>query len=768
MKLLQVFLCVLLTANSFQLLAQQKRPPVNPTRRSTPSVTSSAPASTFDNFLPSETYKLYIEVRGVGQVIRSNSFSDVIDPVLKLAGPPKEFRTFIKWLNTHAEEVATSRMFLATWTSKKNLPEAIIAIEFPSVEEATKFEPQLNTFLPKVLPTPGPPPTPSPTTAPAEAKTTQSQPAKSDEPPKPRYFLKRFGSLIVLTPTELKLKTLRPVSSKPLSEDPTFRTARNRFTSEQLFAFVDFKIITREDEERKKEMRAERKRAEEEAASQKNETVEESSSQTTSPPEPELPPAPEEPPPSDQKPQPPELMSALGSIFAGSFFSGVASWPQAIGIAASLEPDSFDVRLLLINTPGEKVDPIPLLPNLITAAPLATEAPSVLPADTEFLVSMSLDLPQIYSAMSKPKLPGLSEAEWQTVKLDNAGVFSELEQRLKIDIAKDLLPLLGNEVAVTMSMNYLDIAPTSPPKDNEATESNADTSKRSGPSPVIALSLRDKEGMRTLLPRIVEGLGFKGVGALATTERRDETETVSYGNALSYAFIKNFIVISTDANAVRHVVDSYLKQETLSSDVQFKNFSRWQPRQVQAQVYISPALMESYKTWAKEPTTLLSDQTRDFMSRLGVVAHPVTYSLSTDGAGVLHEVHVPKDLVLMAVAGLAEGSNPPETVSNERTTIAALYMISHAQDQYKSGKGAGSYGTLDQLIEEDMVQKDLIEKHGYKIELTLTGTRFEITAVPTEYGKTGKTSYYIDQTGVLRGADHAGATATMSDRRIQQ
>lgn len=768
MKLLPVLLCVILSANSFELLGQQKRPPAKPVRRSSPATTTPAPTPTFDNFLPAETYKLYIEVRGVGQVIRSNSFNDLIDPVLKLAGPPKEFKTFIKWLNAHADEVTTSRMFLATWTSGKKLPEVIIAIEFSTVEEATKFEPQLNTFLPKVLPTPGPSPTASPATSPAieaaQAQATQTQPAKTDEPPKPTYFLRRFGSLIVLTPTELNLKTLKPAGSKPLSEDPTFRTARNRFTSEQLFAFVDFKTVLSEEEERRNEMIAEMKRAEEEAAAQKNETAEANTESVTPTEEVEQPPTPEASPSDQKPPQPPELMSALGGIFAGSFFGGVASWPQAIGIAASLEPDSFDVRLLLINTPGEKIDAIPLLPNLITAAPVATEAPSVLPGDTELLVALSLDLPQIYAAMSKPNVPGLTEQ--QVAELQTGGPFADLEQKAKIDIAKDLLPLLGTEVALTMSMNDLDIAPPTATEE-KSSDSNTDANKQTGPSPVIALSLRDKEGMRTLLPKIVEALGFKGASGFAKTERRDDTEMVTYGNALSYAFIKNFLVLSTDANAVRHVVDSYLKQETLASDVRFKNYNRWQPRQVQGQVYISPALMESYKTWANQPTTLLSDQTRDFMLKLGVIAHPVTYSLSTEGAGVLHEVHVPKDLVLMAVAGLAEESNPSEIVSNERSTIAAMYMISYAQNQYKSGKGAGSFGAIDQLVSDDMIQKDLIQNHGYKIELILSGDKFEVTAVPVEYGKTGKTSYYIDQTGVLRGADRAGATATMSDRRIQ-
>jgi hypothetical protein len=71
--------------------------------------------------------------------------------------------------------------------------------------------------------------------------------------------------------------------------------------------------------------------------------------------------------------------------------------------------------------------------------------------------------------------------------------------------------------------------------------------------------LRDKEGVKALIPRLVDSMGFKGASALAQTERRGETELVSYGNVLSYAFIENFLVISVDTATTKHVVDSYLK-----------------------------------------------------------------------------------------------------------------------------------------------------------------------------------------------------------------
>jgi hypothetical protein len=105
-------------------------------------------------------------------------------------------------------------------------------------------------------------------------------------------------------------------------------------------------------------------------------------------------------------------------------------------------------------------------------------------------------------------------------------------------------------------------------------------------------------------------------------------------------------------------------------------------------------------------------------------------------------------------------------IANERTAITALHMIANVEGQYRSGEGQGSFASLEKLIENQMVSKEFIEDHGYKIEVTLTGNRFEVTATPLEYGKTGKMSYYIDESNVLRGADHGGAMASAADKPI--
>jgi hypothetical protein len=403
---------------------------------------------------------------------------------------------------------------------------------------------------------------------------------------------------------------------------------------------------------------------------------------------------------------------------------------------------------------------------LISGPPAALEAPNVFPADTELFATMSLDLPQMYATLAKPrpKPEYITSSGKMVVEKEVETPFSDLEKRLKINIKDDLLPLLGPEVAIRLPMNNMSVIglPTVTPPGPQVIKEEEPKKN----SPVVAIAIKDREAMRTLMPKLVEGLGFAGANAFAQTERREDTEIVSYANVFSYAFVGNFLVISGEAATTRYVVDSYLKHETLAADVQFRNSIRWQPKPQQAQLYISPSLMEGYKLWAEMPSTRISEQTRAFLMRASSVAQPITYSLSNEGLGPLHEVHIPKNLVLMAVAGISGETNPPQNIQNERTAIGAMYTIRYAESEYKKKKGNGSYGTLEQLMAEEFVSKETIEKSGYKFELTISGDKFELSAVPVEYGKSGTLSLFIDDKGVLRGADHNGASATASDPPI--
>lgn len=108
---------------------------------------------------------------------------------------------------------------------------------------------------------------------------------------------------------------------------------------------------------------------------------------------------------------------------------------------------------------------------------------------------------------------------------------------------------------------------------------------------------------------------------------------------------------------------------------------------------------------------------------------------------------------------------------NERCTRAALRTLNSAEITFAATIGSGNYGSLSQLFNAGLLRPSLAagELHGYRYSITtMAGTKaspasFKITAVPVTYGVTGVISYFINETGVLRGDDRGGGPADQND-----
>lgn len=781
-------------------LAQRRRAATQRTPAAPPPV---HPAVTFDNLLAADSFKIYFEVRAVGQLLRSQSFNDIIDPIMKLVGPPQGFKTLMKWLNSESDALMTSRMLVASWPSRPKLPNVLFAIEFASAEDAQKFEPRLKAFLPRFLPTP----TPEVTLRPDDGtKSDKNQPRviepgeDQDAKPKkilPPYVVKQAGALIFISDASFSFKNLRPPGSKLFTEDQNFRRVHERFVTESVLLYVDSGALEREEQDRRRQYEdEEQKQKEAEAANPPKAEAEEttaevavdagieSSAVTVSPP-----PAPDVIPQtqtetaaatlkvadggSETSPPGPDVTAQVFGSLASVIFGGRPIWPGAVGVALAFEPDSYSLRVLLVNEPGVRANAIPFMPQLVSGPPLTPESPSVFPADTEFFVALSLDYPQIYEGMVNRLSQEAASAGMAVTARDvsTPSPFAAYERHAGFKIKDDLIPLLGNEIALSLPMKSLDVGPGQPTNPQPQQSAEADPTHKGAtpqtPSPVIAISIKDREGVRLMIPKLIDLFGLKGASLLAQTEKRGDTEVVTYANAFSYAFVDNFLLVSPDPKALRHVVDSYLNHETLASDSHFRNYTRWQSRQLLGQFYVSPALMDSYSAFARTLDSPIADQLRDLLSRLSPTAEPVTYALSNEGQGPLHELRVPKNLALL-IAGMS-GSNSQASGPqvNESIVKGSLRTIASAQMSYKATTGDGSYGSKDQLIANGLVAKNVFEPQGYRIELSVGGSGFEAHATPLEYGKTGKLSFFVDESGVIRGGDHGGGPATIADEPLK-
>jgi hypothetical protein len=787
-----------------------------------------APEPTFDNLFAADSYKLYGEVRNIGQLMSTGGAGEIVDPIIKLAEPPKELKSIITFLKKNAEALATARLLFATWPARTDVPNTFVAIEFSSAEEATKFAPKLETFLPTVLP-PVPVPTPESIEAPAgpaqakrgepgqqQAVVTQPRietaaaPAATPQPPvatpgeKPAerlpFVITHSGNLVFISDKSFKFEKLHPVGSKSLAEDQNFRIAHDRFSTESVFLFFNVALEEKRKPGTEKQVTTEAQ-AEAERLRQTqpdtddspNEIPGKSPSET---PMPEPTPGPENPnvrrvavlrggpqPSPTPTPTKEQQTQAIASAQVGHLLDalgfGEPQWPEAVGVALALDNNDYVIKAILIDPPDAKKLPLPFVPQLISGPSYASDAPSVLPDDTEVFVSASIDFSQTYEGMRK-QAEIKAKAEPRQIpaggKEPPLDAFAEFEKKGGFKIKDDLLPVFGNEIALAGSLKSLqgaggfNIGPATPAKPasetGDTTQDKDKDKKGSDVFPMLLIAVRDREAARRLMPRVLDGLGIGEANMIAQVEKREDTELVNYAGVFAYAFVGNFVVIS-EAATVRRLIDANINHQTLTSNTAFRNSRRWEPNRTLGQIYISPSLMEGYQEEIRKQAATLDPAMRDFLLGLDPTATAITYALSNEGLGTQHEIHLPKNLIITTVAGISSATKNPPPEANEMIAAGGLQMIANAESTYHSGVGKGSYGTLDQLTQQKLVTMEPFQKYGYNFEVTASSDQFEAVATPREYGKTGKRSFFTDKSGVVRGEDHGGAPATSADKPIQ-
>jgi hypothetical protein len=786
---------LLLTA---PISAQRPAKPAGPPPRQTPR----PPDPTFDTLLATDAYKLYGEVRNVGQLLSTGGAGEIVDPIIKLADPGKEFKSIVSFLKKNSEALLLSRLLFATWPARTDVPTVFVAIEFPTAEDAAKFAPKLETFLPTVLApvTATPEPTPAAGASPAEpGPQPAAQSAKPSTPANTAtpqagdqlpFVITRSGNLVCISEKAFKFEKLHPPSAKALFQDQNFRTVHDKFSTEPVFLFLNVAL-----EDKSKPQPSPTVVTEEEPARVDNKdetTAKQEPAATPTEPEEEKPqertavlvagpePSPTPTPTREQQAQAIASSQIGGMLDALGF--GEPQWPDALGLALTFDGNEYIVRALLIDKPGAKLLPIPFVPQLIAGPPYTVEVASVLPEDTEVFLSASIDLTQSYEGMRKEAEIKKQTQSKSAVYINGAlqpqapdnvepDAFAQFEKKAGFKIKDDLLAALGSELAVAGSLKTLQsvggLGLGAIPAAKPSPEAKDQNQKDAGVFPIILISVRNRDAVRRLMPKVLDGLGIGEANLLAQTEKRGDAEIVNYAGMFAYGFVGDFVVLS-DAGGVRRVVDANVNNQTLSSNSVYRNSRRWQSGRTLGQFYVSPALMEVYHEQIRKEAGSMEATMRDFLLSLNPKTEAITYALSNDGLGTQHELHLPKNLILTIVASISNAARNPPPEANEMIAVSGLQVIVSAQQQYKAGAGKGSYGTIQQLVDAKLFPLEGFDKYGYRYGITVIGDQFEAVATPKEYGKTGKQSFFVDKSGVVRGDDHGGGPATVADKPVQR
>jgi Protein of unknown function (DUF3352) len=636
------------------------------------------------------------------------------------------------------------------------------------------------------------------------------------------FAYRRAGRWLLAADSPFTLKRLRgDESASALSENVRFQSARMRFGSDALFVYVDTTLAQQGWAfQMQKEQEAREAAAKAQPVEQTHSVLMGTVEEGTPPPAPppvviqqpapttDASPVPEAlpsatPTPAEESAAPPvsdtegkkegEGVAQLGVVveavkpteeqIAAAQFEGVLRglWggipriPGGVALGVGLGGGMLAVRLAVENPSDGTINVIPFLPNIISGAPVTADAAEVAPDDADIFFATSLDWAQIYT--STLGTASLSPSYNMTANMmggggDEGDAASEaskekpptpdetialIEKLFRFKFKEDLLPSLGNEVAISMPLDIFGrnlIGSLAKEKKEE---------KDSEPGFVAIVSLNNPEKIREILPRVLAALSFSMPGAGGASERREGFEIRGEGGIV-YTIINNFLVASTEVKAVRHVVDSFAARRTLASSNAYRNATEWQARQKLVQLFVSEALMRGASEDTKKRSGGSTDPAvRALLAQLDVPPQPASYEATNEGDALVHELRVPVSMLKAYATVIMIGVKDSPVITGEAMAMYALTRIGYAEEEFKRDKKKERFGTLEELIAEELLEKDFLQHLEYRLELNVSGEKYEATATPKNYGKTGRRSFFVDEVGTVRAADHKGRPATVED-----
>jgi hypothetical protein len=113
--------------------------------------------------------------------------------------------------------------------------------------------------------------------------------------------------------------------------------------------------------------------------------------------------------------------------------------------------------------------------------------------------------------------------------------------------------------------------------------------------------------------------------------------------------------------------------------------------------------------------------------------------------------------------------------ANEASAIRVLRTLDSAEATYQATSGNGNYGTLEQLGDANLIDTTLARgsRNGYRFTVRIiteatseTPAKYEAVATPISYRRSGRRSFYVDESGIIRLSDKAGREASANDRPL--
>jgi hypothetical protein len=194
-------------------------------------------------------------------------------------------------------------------------------------------------------------------------------------------------------------------------------------------------------------------------------------------------------------------------------------------------------------------------------------------------------------------------------------------------------------------------------------------------------------------------------------------------------------------------------------------------------------LMELDKAELRDNLAYIPLTIKDASDSVGNSAHRVTMGMVRENG---QWKILSLGLLFLDLPSLESEWDRAEMKSNEQTAVATLRNLAEAIETYRKtytrlpdsllalGPAPDDTHKLDKagLVDEELAKG---KKDGYSFRYVIVGAnnsgapaKFEVAAIPSEYGRTGLRSFFWSSDGVLRAGDHKGSVGSVLDPKLEE
>ncbi len=350
---------------------------------------------------------------------------------------------------------------------------------------------------------------------------------------------------------------------------------------------------------------------------------------------------------------PPGVNAANQAAYAAGMMAGLSNMPQAVAVGGRLHGDQMTVRALMVYGPHQSGG---LLGRMFSSEVAGeNRAANFVSPSTDVFVNLRINWNGLLdgvgsmfesiasaAAASQAASEGGQQAGQAMAMPD---MLQMIESSLGFSIRHDLIPTLGNEVAISIS-GFSRMLNTMAPGKRPA-------SRPAMPNFMLIVELRDPATFEALLARLFNPAG-KPAAPLASESYRGSV--VKWNKSVAYSITGGYLILSGSPGDIRRALDARQTGNSLASSAQFRAAVGSSGQSVM-QGYVSAGVSsELFKSIART----VGKSNRDMAALLAASSETnsaLGFSAVPDPDGFMMELRMPTNLVFLALASMS-GETP--------------------------------------------------------------------------------------------------------------